>query len=469
MRFQSMKTRTMKMALSAVALAALSACVNLAPEHERPAAPVASRFEGDTADASTAAALPNWQAFYSDARLQALVDLALKNNRDLRAAVLNAEQAAQLVRVTDASRWPTVGAGLIASRQPTGANGALANSYQAGLQVNSYELDLWGRLKSQTDAAAARYLASQEGARAAQLSLVAGVASSYYALQADEALLDLARRTEASRADSHKLVKLRYDSGAASSVDMQAAISALESARAATAQAVRQRAQDENALVLLLGQSVPKDLPGASSLQAQALQVLAPGVPSSVLTQRPDVLQAEAQLVAAEANIGAARAAFFPAITLSSSVGTASGQLSDLFKNTVWTFTGQALAPIFDAGRNNANLASAKIGRDIAVAQYEKAVQQAFRDVADALVARSTLQDQLRAQEAQAGAATELLRLVQLRFDQGAASSLELLDAQRNSFAAEQAALQVRLAALQSGVQLYKSLGGGLTSEQGKT
>ena len=443
-------------ALSLLATAALSACVNLTPAPERPPLPVPERVGADAADA----ALPGWRAFYADPQLQALIEQALRDNRDLRVALRNVDQAAALARVSDANRWPTVGVGLSGTRQPN-SQGQQVNNVQAGLQVTAYELDLWGKLRNQSEAAQARFLASEAGARAAALSLVSAVASTHYALQVDEAVLELTRRTLASREDSHRLTKLRFDQGAASSLELQGAISSLEAARAALAQAERQRAQDETALVLLIGGPVPST-GSATPLATQALAPLAPGVRSEVLLSRPDVQQAEAQLRAAEANIGAARAAFFPSITLSNSLGTASSELSGLFKNTAWTVAGQLLAPIFDAGRNQANLAASRAAQQASVAQYEKAIQQAFREVADALAARRTLTEQLRAQDAQAAAEAERLRLVQLRFDQGASSSLELLDAQRASFAAQQAALQVRLAALQSGVQLYKALGGGL-------
>ncbi len=446
-------------ALSLLAIAALSACMNLAPAHQRPALPVAENV-GQPAEA--ALQLPNWQGFYADARLQALIETALRHNRDLRVALANVEQAAALARVSDANRWPTVGLGAAMSRQPKAQGGGISSSYQVGLQLSAYELDLWGKLRNQSEAAQARYLASTEGARAAQLSLVAAVASAHYALQTDEQLLALARRTLESRLESHRLVQLRFDQGAASSLELQGAISALEATRAAVAQAERQRAQDEHALVLLTGQPLGPELPAATPLHEQALAPLAAGVRSEALLQRPDVRQAEAQLIAAAANIGAARAALFPSIFLSTSAGTASNQLSELFKHTAWSFSGQLLQPLFDAGRNRANLAASQAARDAAVAQYDKAVQQAFRDVADALVARSTLTEQLRAQEAQAAAEAERLRLVELRFANGASSQLELLDAQRASFAAQQAALQVRLASLQAGVGLFRALGGGI-------
>ena len=456
-------TLRVKLSLIAAALT-LAGCANLAPTHERPAAPVAPNWpQAATPVQGTAAQALAWQQFYAgDARLRALIELALQNNRDLRVAALNAEQARAQARVSDASRWPTVSAGLISNRA-TAANDSISSSYTAGLQVSAYEVDLLGKLKNNSDAAAARYLASVEGQRAAQISLVASVAAAHLALQADEALLALAERTQASRSDSLRLIRLRFDAGVASVLDLRSAESAEAAARASLAQLQRQRAQDENALVLLLGQPLPAALPAATPLERLALAEVPAGLPSEVLVQRPDVLQAEQQLIAANASIGAARAAFFPAITLTASAGTASGQLSDLFKNGAWSFASQLLMPIFDAGRLDANLASVKAGREIAQAQYEKAIQLAFREVADALAGNATLGQQLQAQAVQTQAERDRLALVELRHRQGAAGSLELLDAQRASFAAEQALVQVQLAQVLNRVQTYKALGGGVS------
>lgn len=448
-----------KTILSLVSALALAGCVNLAPDHQRPAAPVAESWPLPAASNGTAAQALAWQTFYAaDARLSALIELALKNNRDLRVALLNVEQARALARVSDANRWPTVSAGFVNSRTP-GKDDTITSAYQAGLQINAYELDLFGKVKNQSDAATARYLASAEGARAAQIALIAGVASTHLALQADDELLALARSTAATRADSQRLMRQKYDAGAASALELAGADSALAAAQVALAAAERQRLQDENALVLLIGQPLPATLPVTTELKS--LSDLPAGVPSEVLALRPDVLQAEAQLRAAEANIGAARAAFFPSIALTTSIGTASSQLSDLFSNTAWSFVGQVLMPIFDAGRNKANLASAKAAQGIAVAQYEKAVQVAFREVADALAGRLTLNTQLQAQTQQTEAEQQRLKLVELRYANGASSSFELLDAQRASFAARQALVQVRLAQTLNSVQLYKALGGG--------
>lgn len=460
-----------KMKLSLLAIAAtvmLTGCVNLAPDHQRPEAPVAPQWpEGAGAEApgAAAAAQLQWTQFFGDARLKELVALALKNNRDLRVAMLNVDVARAQAGVAAANRWPTVNVGLNASRGPQATSSGdyrVVNSYQAGFQVTSYELDFFSRLRNTSQAAFATFVASEESARTAQISLVASVASAYLAVQADEELLALTRQTLTTREDSLKLEQLRFDNGASSNLDLSTAKSSYESARATLAQAQRTRQQDLNTLTLLVGQPLPADLTPPARLGDQTLGALLAGLPSEVLIQRPDVRQAEQQLIAAEANIGVARAAFFPSITLTGQLGTASSALDDLFSRTAWSIAGSALMPIFDAGRNRSNLEAARARREIAVAEYEKAVQTAFKEVADALAGRATLEEQLRAQQAQADAEATRLQLVELSYRNGAASSLDLLDAQRASFAAQQLALQVRLAQLQNLVQLYKVLGGGL-------
>ena len=464
---QSMKktNKTLhRVAAAALLAAALSGCANLAPDYQRPAAPVAASWPqaAEAKAGDTQAAELGWQQFYADdARLRDLIQLALQNNRDLRVAALNAEQARALARVADANRWPTIGLGLTGSRATT-TKDTISSTYTAGLQLASYEIDLLGKARNNADAATSRYLASVEGRRATQISLVASVAAAQLALQVDEELLSLAERTLASRVESLKLSRLKFEQGAASQLDLNTAESAEASARASVAQLKRQRAQDENALVLLIGQPLPATLPAARPLAELKLAALPAGLPSSVLLQRPDVLQAEQTLIAANANIGAARAAFFPAITLTASAGSASTQLSELFKSGAWSFGSQLLMPIFDAGRLQANLESVKAAREIALAQYEKSLQSAFREVADALAGQATLGEQLQAQQALARSEAERLRLVELRFANGASNSLELLDAQRSSYAAQQALLQAQLALQLNRVQLYKALGGGL-------
>jgi multidrug efflux system outer membrane protein len=404
-----------------------------------------------------------WQSYFVDARLAALIAAALKNNRDLRVAALNIEQSRALHQVRRADELPTLNVGAGASRTPN-ASGGITSSYTAGLSVAAYELDLFGRVRALSQAALAQYFGSEEARKAVQISLVAAVANGYLSLLADDELLALTRQTLAAREASFKLTKLRFEHGAASELDHRQAESLLEAARATLAQLTRQRAIDENALVLLLGQPMSGDLAhGRGSMAEQLFAELPAGVPSEVLARRPDVRQAEQQLIAAHANLDAARAAFFPKITLTGSLGLASSELSGLFQGGAfaWSFVPQLLLPIFDAGRNEANLELAKVNRDIAVAQYEKAVQTAFREVADALAGRATLGEQLRAQQAQANAEQTRLALAELRYRNGASSFLDVLDAQRSLFAAQQAVVQVQAQHAQNLVALYKALGGG--------
>jgi NodT family efflux transporter outer membrane factor (OMF) lipoprotein len=430
------------------------------PTYERPVAPVPAAFPAPGAAGGTAAADLPWSDFLADARMRSLVSLALDNNRDLRVAVLNVEQARAALGIQRADQWPTLNAGLTGSRTPT-AGGGIANVYSAGLQVSAFELDLFGRVKALSEAAAARYLSTEEGRRAAQTSLVAAVASADLALRADDELLQVTQRTLDSRTDGLKLVRIKFDGGAAPEGDLRAAESLVAAARTSLIALQRQRAQDANALVLLLGQDLPAALPAVTPLAALRLADLPAGLPSEVLLQRPDVRQAEQTLIAANANIGAARAAFFPRISLTGSAGFASSQLSNLFDRTAWSFAPQALMPIFDAGRNEANLASAKVAREIAVAQYEKAIQTAFREVADALAGRNTLSEQLAAQQQQADVEARRLELAELLYRGGVSSGLDRLDAERSLLAARLAVVQLQLARLQNAVLLYRVLGGG--------
>ncbi len=447
--------------LGALAAAALIAGCSMTPTLERPAAPVPATFPGQPASVTASGPVQAWESFITDARLRELVALALKNNLDLRVATLNIEQVRAQYQVRRADQVPTVNATVAGNRQPT-PSGDISSNYTAGLAMASWELDFFGRVASLKDAALAQFLASEEAQRAVQTSLVASVASSWLSLQTDEALLALTQRTLATREDSLRLTKLRFDNGAASALDLRQAESLTAAARATLAQQRRTIALDLNALTLLVGQEVPANLlPGAGDVAP--FQPVPEGLPSQLLTRRADIRQAEQQMVAANANIGAARAAFFPRISLTAGIGTVSTELSGLFKDGSWGFTlaPQALLPIFDMGRNQANLDAAKAARDIAMAQYEKAIQVAFREVADALAGRATLGEQLAAQEAQAQAETDRFRLAELRYRNGVASYLDVLDAQRSLFATQQALAQTRLAQQQNQVALYKALGGG--------
>lgn len=477
-------------ALTLVAAAVLAGC-SMMPTYERPAMPVAPEWPVATPAAqpnATPAADIAWADFVGDARLRELIALALANNRDLRVATLNIDQVRAQYQITSASQLPAIGLAASGTRQPAAdGSGGISSVYSVGLALSSWEIDFFGRIASLKEAALAQYLASEEAQRAAQTSLVAAVASTWLSLQANEELLALTQRTLATRDDSLRLSKLRFDNGATSALDLRQAESLSANAQVALAQQRRLRALDVNALTLLVGQTPPANLlptaaaapapaaatsgdrsvavPAAPAMGASMLRDVPAGLPSDLLTRRADIRQAEQQLIAANANIGAARAAFFPRISLTASAGTASSDLSGLFKNGSWGFTlaPQALLPIFDAGRNRANLDSANAGREIAVAQYEKAIQVAFREVADALAGNATLGDQLAAQQAQATAEADRFRLAELRYRNGVANYLDVLDAQRSLFATQQALAQTRLAQQQSQVALYKALGGGWT------
>jgi len=450
----------------AVATLALAACSSLIPEYQRPAAPVPPTYPADVAPASSAgaeaAADIDWQRFFADPRLKRLIELALANNRDLRIAVLNIEQARAIYQIRRADELPTVGVGAAASRAAIG-NG-VATVYSVGFAVASYELDLFGRVHDLSEAALSQYFATAETRKAVQISLVSSVANAYLAVLADEEQLRVTRETLATREESARITKLRFDNGATSELDYRQAESQLEGAKAALAQSLRQRALDENALQLLVGQPLPADLPPPLPLGAEQVPVDVPaGLPSDLLERRPDIRAAERQLLAANANIGAARAAFFPRITLTANLGTASGDLSGLFKGGSFAFTGtaQLLQPIFDAGRNQANLDAARVNYNIAVAQYERSIQSSFREVADALAGRATLGEQLRAQAAQTNALAITYRLADLRYRAGAASYLEALDAQRSLFVSQLSLVQTQALQLQNLVVLYRVLGGG--------
>mgnify|MGYP001605628577 CR=1 FL=1 len=451
----------MKLSALTLAVAVLSGC-SFIPTYERPAAPVPASFPGQAADVAAGAALPAWDTVVADARLRDLIALALQNNRDLRVAALNMEQVRAAYQIKRADQFPTLNLAASGNRQPN-SSGGISSTYSAGLAMASWELDFFGRVAALKDTALAQFLASEEAKRAAQTSLVAAVANGWLALQADEELLDLTQRTLTTREDSLRLTKLRFDNGVASALDLRQAESLAAAARGSQAQLQRNRALDLNALTLLVGQTPPAALLPTASTSSVAMRAVPEGLPSDLLARRAAIRQAEQALIAANANIGAARAAFFPRIALTASVGSASSELSGLFKDGSWGFTlaPQAVLPIFDAGRNQAGLDSAKVGRDIAVAQYEKAIQTAFREVADALAGRATLGEQLTALQQQANADAERLRLSELRYRGGVASSLDWLDAQRSLFATQQSLTQIQLAQQQNQVALYKALGGG--------
>ncbi|WP_306591356.1 AdeC/AdeK/OprM family multidrug efflux complex outer membrane factor [Geothrix sp. 21YS21S-4] len=455
-----------------LALAGLG-CVSMAPRYRTPEPPVPKAWpEGPSYKAAGSGALAAdlpWQDFFTDARLRKVLDLALRNNRDLRIAALNTEKARAYYRIQRAELFPSISAVGQGSRQrlPASVSGTgesiIAQQYSASVAVTSWELDFFGRVRSLKNRALEEYLATEQARNSAQVALLSEVANAYLALAADRESLKLAQDTLTNQEDSHKLVRRRFEVGASSELDAYRAQVSAETARADVARYTRAVALDENALALLAGAPVPAEwLPQALGSVA-AVQDVAPGLPSDVLAHRPDILMAENQLKAANANIGAARAAFFPRISLTSTFGSMDAELSGLFKSgsRAWSVSPQAVLPIFDMGARRANLKVAQADRDIYLAQYEKAIQMAFKEVADALAERGTLAEQLAAQETLTQALEGSYRLAQARYTAGIDGYLGVLDAQRSLYAAQQGLISLRQAKHGNLVGLYRVLGGG--------
>jgi multidrug efflux system outer membrane protein len=463
--------RSAATALCALPLALLAAGCTMAPVYQRPAAPVAPSYPGAAPQAPPAPApTVGWRDFLADPRLARLIELALANNRDLRISALNIDLARAQYQIQGAALLPSISAGASDARQRTPAplrlpgEPAVQSVYGASVGLNSYELDFFGRVRSLKEAALDDYLATEQARRSAHISLVAQVADAYLATLAYDEQLELTRKTLASREDAYRIAQLQFHAGTLSALDLRQSETLVRSAQADFASQSRARAQAQNALTLLVGQTLPEDLPPPRPLAEQGLaDDLPAGLPSDLLERRPDLLEAEAQLQAQNANIGAARAAFFPRITLTGSDGFSSLALAGLFHGEArsWSFTPALTLPLFNGGALRANLDAAKVQRDIAVATYEKAVQTAFREVADGLAARGTYEQQLEAQDALVRAEDARLALARLRYDKGVASFLDVLDAERELFTAQQSLIAVRLARLTNLVDLYKALGGG--------
>lgn len=460
--------RLCRWALAPVAMAALAGCSQFQP-YQRPALEVPTQWQGAEAPVTgdaTVQPMP-WQDFIKQPALRSLVELALQRNQDARIAAAQLEQLRAQFRIREAARLPTVNAGVTGSRQTTGENQPINSTYTAGLQIAAWEIDLFGRLESLSEAARAQFLASEETLKYVRLGLVTSVSAAWLDVQSSQELLDLAERTLSTREDTLRLVQLRFEHGAASALEVRQAESLAASARVARAQQQQQRAVARNALTLLAGGPVPDALWPTAARPAiggvtPTLADVAVGVPSRVLLDRPDIRAAEQQLVAADAQIGAARAALFPRISLTASLGSASSELSGLLGSGTWgwALAPQALLPLLDGGANRANLGAARAAREAALVQYEKAIQTAFREVNDALSGQTALRLQAQAQQDLLTAERERLRLTQRRLEQGVSSQLEWLDVQRSLYSAEQAAVQVQYAQQLNRVALYKALGG---------
>ena len=467
------------LALSAMASAVLAGCVNLAPEYTAPASPVPQALPSSGVEAPTPIDV-SWRSFFVEPRLRGTIELALANNRDLRVAALNIERARAQYGIARASLFPTVeaGAGGSRSRTPgslsTGGEARIGSQYSADLGLTSYEIDLFGRVRNLGESALQSYFQTEETRRSTQISLIASVATAWLQLAADEQRLLLARNTLESQRKSFDLVQRSHRLGAQSGLALAQAQSTVDSARADAAAFDSQVEQDRNALALLVGAMPPADLlpaapasDTAAPADAARLLVPPPDLPSSVLNRRPDVRAAEHALRASNADIGAARAAFFPRIALTASAGTASSTLSGLFAggSQAWSFAPSISVPIFDGGANRANLRVAEAQQKIQIATYEKAVQTAFREVADALAATDTLRREEAARLALVERSRQALQLAQARYRAGVDDHLRYLDAQRSAFASESAWIEVSSQRQMALAGLFRVLGGGWPAE----
>jgi outer membrane protein, multidrug efflux system len=463
-----------------LAAALLLAGCSMNPRLEKPALPVATAYPDAAAlDAANAADL-GWQEMFADPRLQRLIALALADNRDLRIATLNVEAARAQFRVQRGALLPTVeaqgsytkqripssvaGASVGLDGGPSGPSGFEFEQFAAQAALTSFEIDLFGRLRSLSQAAFERYLATDEGRRAARISIIGSVADAYLAERLAEEQLRLTEQTLGDWRGSLDLTRRLRAASQTSGLEVSQAEGLVHQAEADLEARRRALAEARNALQMLVGAPLPADLPPPVPLMEQPIRTQLPaGMPSDLLLRRPDIRQAEHELIAANADIGAARAAFFPRITLTAAFGVSSLAFDHLFSadNRAWSFTPQIAAPIFQAGQLRGNLDLAKARKSIAVAQYERAIQSAFREVADGLAGRATFDRQLAAQTNAAASADRRARLSAMRYRAGVDSRLELLDAQRSDYAARQTLLDVKRQSLSSTVGLYRSLGGG--------
>jgi len=454
--------------LSCLTLALLNGCLSLAPDYHRPDLPIANDFPTGEASTADSAATLAWRSFYQDPQMQALIVEALTNNRDLQIAAQRVEEARAIFGIQRADQFPNfaVGASGARARVPGDLNitgeSQLQSEYQAGLNLAPWELDFWGRVRSLKDAAKENFMAAESAQRAADLSLIAQVADAYLRLRELDGRLQLTRETVATRTESFRIFSQRVAVGATSRLDLVQVETLLRQSELLQAQLEQARATQLNLLTLLVGKPLELSV-STTDLGVDATADFPVGLSSEVLTQRPDIVATEHQLKAAHANIGAARAAFFPRVTLMGDFGSASPELGGLFDSgsRAWSFVPSLSLPIFEGGRNRSNLDLAEARRHIAVAQYEKTIQQAFREVADELAARHWLDRQNRILQAELTAQQERVKLAQMRYDNGAVPYLVVLDAQRDLLNVGQQVIQTRRERISSQLRLYNALGGG--------
>lgn len=466
------KTIKFKPVFSAVALsAALSACTMI-PKYEEPQVNIPETFKYDRQpETGIQAAYLGWQDYFADPRLHRLIEIALERNTDLRTAALNAEAVRKQYLIKRADLLPGINASATGQRarvaEDLSATGRsmVTSAYTVGLGITAYEIDLFGKVRSNAEAAKQGYFNSLAARDSAHLSLIASVAKAYFNERYAEETMKLAQNVLQSREQTYKLTRLKHQAGVISAVDLRQQEALIESAKADYEAAVQAREQARNALAVLLNQPIPQYLPAGLPLDKQyKISKLPAGLSSDVLLNRPDIRAAEFSLKQANADIGAARAAFFPSISLTSTIGTGSTELSGLFQggNRTWAFAPAINLPIFNWGSNKANLDAAKIRKQIQVAAYEGAVQNAFRDVSDALVAREQLDKRYTSAQKQSKSQADALRLVRLRYKHGVSSALDLLDAERSSYSADTGLLSMQLTRLENLADVYKALGGGL-------
>lgn len=469
--------RTTLHRLAFLSAALIASGCTMIPQYERPAAPVAMQYPAASQTNETHLVDIAWRIFFADERLKKLVELALTNNLDLRVAILNVEQSRAQYHITRSASFPTVyGSGSYTRSQssltgfPQGIGGLAGNStftssqWSASLGTTSYELDFFGRVRSLNQQALEKYFATDEARRSVQITLVSEIATQYFTLRQLEEQLRVALQTLAAVQDSYVLNKATFDAGASNELDLRTAEGQVQTAKINVLTYERQLTQAQNALVRLVGQQLPADLPAPRPFNDTNLLADVPaGLPSELVQRRPDILEAEHTLKAANANIGAARAAFFPSISLTASVGSTSPQLAQLLGSGtgVWSFAPQVTLPIFTGGQNRAELDAAKIGARIEVANYQKAIQTAFREVADALVATSSYAAQVDAEAVAISAEQRRYELANVRYRQGEDSYLNVLSAQQDLYSAQQGMLQAQYNKLTSQIALYQSLGGG--------
>jgi len=469
---------SLKPLVAAVLVASLVAGCSLAPVYERPEAPVPGSYGEEVVtddDGDWVVSDLGWAEFFGDPRLKAYIELALENNRDLRIAVERVSEARAAYGISESDRMPTIGAGANAqsTRNPEnmrigGPEGdSISRTYMAGIGLTAFEIDFFGRLKNLSEAAYERYLATTHAQRTVHINLVAQVAEAYFRYRTAQDLEGLMEKTLASRKKSQELVQARYDNGVASALDVNQARAQLQTVEADLTAIERQKTRAWNALALLLGTTPPDDLPTAAEFgKKQLLSRLPAGLPSDLLDRRPDILAAEHELKAANADIGAAKAAFFPNISLTGLLGFASPQLGGLFSSSqrYWQFSPELQVPIFGGGqRGGLDLAEAR--KNISVAQYEKSIQAAFREVADALAGEATYANELNALRALEDTSLEAVELARVRYETGVDSFLQVQTAEVNLYSTQQQFIRIGLESLLNRVELYKALGGGWHKE----